>query len=113
MGRFRSIKASNITRPTKTRDQVKVFKNAADTEPPKMMIPAGETLLANEELSQISASDDDYLVTDSDTQFPYHRFDVTIDGCSVDETDIVELSWEGHSLEGRKVSMYAWSPGEE
>ena len=62
----------------------------------------------NEEISKITSSDDEYLVTDSETQFPYHRFDVTIDS-SVDETDIVELSWEGHSLEGRKVSMYAWS----
>ena len=89
-------------------DQMKVFKNAADTEPPKESIPAGETALVSEEISKITTSDDDYLVTDSETQFPYHRFDVTIDS-SVDETDIVELSWEGHSLEGRKVSMYAWS----
>ena len=89
-------------------DQVKVFKNAADTEPPKTMIPAGETALVQEEISKVAASDNEYLVTDSETQFPYHRFDVTIDS-SVDETDVVELSWEGHSLEGRKVSMYAWS----
>ncbi|MCQ6274753.1 lamin tail domain-containing protein [Bacillus sp. V3B] len=90
-------------------DQVKVFKNAVDTEPPEEMIPAGETaVLVHEEISKIASSDDEYLVTDSNTQFPYHRFDVTIDS-SVDESDIVELSWEGHSLEGRKVSMYAWS----
>lgn len=89
-------------------DQVKVYKNAADIEPPNEMVPAGENALVEEEISKITASDDDYLVTDSETQFPYHRFDVTIDD-SVDESDTVELVWEGRSLEGRKVSMYAWS----
>ena len=43
----------------------------------------------------------EYLITDSETQFPYHRFDVTIDS-SVDESDIVELSWEGNSLRRQK-----------
>lgn len=65
-------------------------------------------VLVHEEIFKIASSDDEYLVTDSNTQFPYHRFDVMIDS-SVDESDIVELSWEGHSLAGRKVSMYAWS----
>ena len=72
------------------------------------MAPAGETALTNEELSKITEKDGQYLTTDSDTQFPYHRFDVTIDS-SVDESDIVELAWDGNSLLGRKVSMYAWS----
>ena len=90
------------------KDSVKVFKNAADTEPPQEMAPAGETALTNEELTKITEKDGQYLTTDSDTQFPYHRFDVTIDS-SVDESDIVELAWDGNSLPGRKVSMYAWS----
>ena len=63
---------------------MKVFKNAADTEPPKESIPAGETALVSEEIAKITTSDDEYLVTDSDTQFPYHRFDVTVDS-TVDE----------------------------
>ena len=90
------------------KDSVKVFKNAADTEPPQEMAPAGETALTDEELSKITEKDGQYLTTDSDTQFPYHRFDVTVDS-SVDESDIVELAWDGNSLLGRKVSMYAWS----
>nr|WP_295974432.1 metallophosphoesterase [uncultured Bacillus sp.] len=94
-------------KPSDTK-MMKVYKHAADTEPPKMMVQPGEMDVLAEEIRKISASDNDYLVTDSDSQFPYHRFDVTIDS-SVDETDIVELSWEGHSLPGRKVSMYAWS----
>lgn len=87
---------------------MKVYKNAADTEPPKQPVQPGEMDVLDEEIKKISASDDDYLVTDSDTQFPYHRFDITVDS-SVDESDRVELLWEGNSLPGRKVSMYAWS----
>ena len=33
---------------------VKVFKNAADTEPPQEMAPAGETALVNEEIAKIT-----------------------------------------------------------
>ena len=91
-------------------DRMKVYKNAADTEPPKMPVVPGEMDVLNAEIDKISESDDDYLVTDSDTQFPYHRFDVTIDS-TIDENDTVELSWEGHSLPGRKVSLYAWNHG--
>lgn len=94
-------------RPSDTAS-MKVYKNAADTEPPKMPALPGEMDVFDEEIRKISFSDDDYLITDSDTQFPYHRFDVTIDA-AVDEKDTVELLWEGHSLPGRKVSMYAWS----
>ncbi|WP_084552346.1 lamin tail domain-containing protein [Bacillus cihuensis] len=90
------------------KDYVKAFKHAADVEPPQMAVPEGETSFTDEDISKVTASDDEYLMTDSTTQFPYHRFDVTLDR-SVDEDDVVELSWEGHSLIGRKVTMYAWN----
>ncbi|MCU9612618.1 lamin tail domain-containing protein [Caldibacillus lycopersici] len=89
-------------------DHISGYKNASDTEPPQTMVPEGEQAFNDEDLSLVSDMDGNYLVTDSDTQFPYHRFDVTIDR-SVDENDIVELVWNGNSLEGRKVSMYAWN----
>lgn len=87
---------------------VKGFKNAGDFEPPKEMIPEGETAFTNEDNSLVSKADGKYLVSDSDTQFPYHRFDVTVDA-SLDDKDRIELLWKGNSLEGRKVSMYAWN----
>ena len=87
---------------------VKVYKNANDVEPPQTMVPEGEEALTAEDISLISEKDGSYLTTDSSTQFPYHRFDVQVDP-SIDENDIVELSWSGHSFEGRKVSMYAWN----
>ncbi|WP_141433214.1 lamin tail domain-containing protein [Bacillus sp. 03113] len=92
---------------SKTND-VKAFKNAADVEPPNTMVPEGEQPFNTEDISLVSKEDQQYLVTDSNTKFPYHRFDVTVDS-TVDETDLVELIWKGKSLEGRKVSMYAWN----
>lgn len=89
-------------------DSVKAYKNATDTEPPQEMTPEGEEAFSVENNSLTSKLDGNYLTTDSDTQFPYHRFDVTLDS-SVTAEDTVELVWNGNSLEGRKVSMYAWS----
>ncbi|MEH7381266.1 lamin tail domain-containing protein [Bacillus sp. JJ1533] len=91
---------------------VKGFKNAGDFEPPQEMIPEGETAFTSEDNSLVSKADGKYLVSDSDTQFPYHRFEVTVDA-SLDDKDRVELLWKGNSLEGRKVSMYAWNHSTE
>jgi len=89
-------------------ESVKAYKNATDTEPPQTMNPEGEEALTQEDRTLVSEKDGEYLITDSSDQFPYHRFDVELDS-SVSETDTVELSWSGQSLEGRKVSMYAWN----
>lgn len=89
-------------------NSVKSYQNKADIEPPQSKAPAGEQPLIENDLSLVSAKDGKYLTTDSTTKFPYHRFDVTLDP-SVDENDTVELEWKGKSLDGRKVTMYAWS----
>lgn len=89
-------------------ESVSGFKHASDTEPPQTMVPEGEQSFSTEDISLVSELDGQYLTTDSKTQFPYHRFEVELDP-SVDESDIVELAWQGHSLEGRKVSLYAWN----
>ncbi|AZB44597.1 metallophosphoesterase [Bacillus sp. FJAT-42376] len=88
--------------------EVGAFKNTADIEPPATPVPAGETPMTEGERQLVSKADQQYVTTDSSTQFPYHRFDVKVDG-KVDATDRIELSWKGHSLEGRKVTMYAWN----
>ncbi|WP_227521946.1 lamin tail domain-containing protein [Bacillus solitudinis] len=89
-------------------ENVKAFKNSTDVEPPQTMVPEGEESFSADDIARVSEIDGDYLTTDSTTQFPYHRFDVTIDD-RVDEDDRIELVWSGKSLEGRKVSMYAWN----
>ncbi|MGG0855789.1 metallophosphoesterase [Metabacillus fastidiosus] len=89
-------------------EHIKAYKNANDIEPPQALELDGEEMFTSEDRSLVSRRDGKYLKTNSLTQFPYHRFDVTVDS-SVDADDIIELVWEGHSLEGRKVTMYAWS----
>ncbi|OCT16847.1 hypothetical protein A8709_00575 [Paenibacillus pectinilyticus] len=92
-----------------TQGQFTGYLNASDTEPPEQEKPAGETAFSKEDYAKISALDGNYLVNDSDEQFPYQRFEVSLDP-SIKSTDKVEINWKGKSLEGRKVSLYAWSP---
>lgn len=88
------------------------YKNAADTEPPKEMIPQGETALTKDEYAQIRAVDGKYLVNDAVDKFPYQRYEVELDP-SVKKTDPVDIEWRGHSIAGRKVSLYAWSQADQ
>ncbi|MDQ0873515.1 hypothetical protein QFZ77_002174 [Paenibacillus sp. V4I3] len=84
------------------------YKHAADVEPPLTLTSPGETQLTTEEQTAAGASDDRYVTTDSTEQFPYQRFEVEV-GAETDAGDRLELSWEGHSLKGRKISLYAWN----
>lgn len=84
------------------------YKNASDTEPPKMMVPQGEQALTAQEYEDIRAVDGNYLVNDAVDQFPYQRYEIALDS-SIKPSDQVNIVWNGHSLEGRKVSLYAWS----
>lgn len=87
---------------------VQVYKNAVDTEPPSMYKPTGETALTDEEVSKLVSLDGEALVQDSSTQFPYVRFQVQLDE-GITEDHAVQIRWEGHSLPGRQVTMYAWN----
>lgn len=89
-----------------TDEQMLVFENSSDTEPPKMMIPAGEIAVSTKE--KLAKVDGDYIETSSIDQFPYHRFEVELDD-QVSDTDEIVLNWEGKSHIGRKVSMYVWN----
>lgn len=85
------------------------YRNAVDTEPPRQEKPDGETAFSQEDYTKISALDGQYLVDDSDEKFPYQRFEISLDD-AIKSTDKVEINWKGKSLEGRKVTLYAWSP---
>ncbi|MDQ0297890.1 hypothetical protein J2S78_000298 [Salibacterium salarium] len=89
-------------------DRVKSYHHTSETEPPQQSAPKDEEPFSDESISKIKEKDNEYMVTDSTTEFPYHRFEVTVDE-SIDQNDTVELVWNGNSLEGRKVTMYAWS----
>ncbi|WP_199624191.1 lamin tail domain-containing protein [Paenibacillus alkalitolerans] len=92
-----------------TLDAFAGFENAVDREPPLTMIPEGETAFDEEAYRKIGAADGGYLVTDAVSEFPYQRYQVKLDS-SVKPSDPVEIVWKGNSLEGRKVTMYAWKP---
>ncbi|MFD2707005.1 lamin tail domain-containing protein [Salibacterium lacus] len=87
---------------------VKSFHHASETEPPQEAAPKNEESFSDENIAQTMEKDNKYMVTDSTTEFPYHRFEVTVDE-SIDTNDTVEVVWNGNSLEGRKVTMYAWN----
>ncbi|MFC6040264.1 S-layer homology domain-containing protein [Paenisporosarcina macmurdoensis] len=85
---------------------VSIFENSADREPPKELIPAGETVVTAKD--KMAKADGEYVETSSLEKFPYHRFEVAV-GEEIDQDDEIVLSWEGKSLIGRKVSMYVWN----
>ncbi|MUK90344.1 metallophosphoesterase [Ornithinibacillus sp. L9] len=89
-------------------ESVTAYQGTSPVEPPNTKELEDESLLEEQEIALVDEKDGEYLVTDATKAFPYHRFDVTLDD-SVTEDDIVELVWEGNSLEGRKVTMYAWN----
>ncbi|SDD64912.1 LPXTG-motif cell wall anchor domain-containing protein [Terribacillus halophilus] len=92
--------------------EIKAYKNAADYEPPSDYAPEGEEAFSSEDIDKVADVDDKYLINDSETQFPYHRFEVPVSK-DVDDKNVVEVNWSGNSLPGRKVSMYAWNHQEE
>ncbi|MFD2629633.1 lamin tail domain-containing protein [Oceanobacillus kapialis] len=85
-----------------------ISENAVDSEPPSGYLPEGEARLTDEQREALEEIDGNELSTESDLQFPYHRFDVTVDE-NVDANDEIEVVWDGSSLPGRKVTMYAWN----
>jgi hypothetical protein len=90
------------------KENLSFYQNNVDREPPKEMIPHGETALTDEELKKLEKADSQYVTTKSTAQFPYQRFQVKLDK-EIDANDEIELNWEGKSLLGRKVTMYAWN----
>ncbi|SDE20212.1 Fibronectin type III domain-containing protein [Paenibacillus sp. UNCCL117] len=91
--------------------QLQLFKHATAWEPPSTARPSGETSLTEEERTAVKASDDLYVTVDSTEKFPYIRMELKLDE-AVAEGDLVEVLWEGNSLPGRKVTMYAWNHGQ-
>jgi predicted phosphodiesterase len=84
------------------------YRGASDTEPPKREVPGGEKAFTADDYEAIESEDGKYLIDDATEQFPYQRFEITLDA-SVKDSDLVDIRWKGKSLEGRKVSLYAWS----
>src|SRR5699024_5066981 len=93
-------------------DNVKVSAYASETEPPQSYKTDGEIELTEEEIAKIEKFDGESVELESVTKFPYHRFDVEVDE-KVTADDEIEVVWNGSSLPGRKVTMYAWNYEQE
>jgi hypothetical protein len=89
-------------------DNITITQNASDVEPPKAIKLQGEKSLTSTELSGLEKLDGKYTTTSSMEQFPYQRFEVKLDP-AVKDSDEIKLKWNGKSLPGRKVTMYAWN----
>ncbi|QKY68669.1 lamin tail domain-containing protein [Lentibacillus sp. CBA3610] len=89
-------------------ENLSISQNNVGTEPPQTMDPYGEQTLSAEERNQLLQVDGEKFTTESNTEFPYHRFDITVDE-NVGPEDEIEVVWDGSSIEGRKVTMYAWN----
>ena len=96
------------SRQTSANGQVKAYSHIADEEPPKSLTAEREEPAKKAELKRAAKVDKKYWVTDADSGFPYQRYQV-----KVNEPDSaikeVELEWVGHSLKGRRITMYAWN----
>ncbi|MGG3641291.1 lamin tail domain-containing protein [Bacillus gobiensis] len=91
---------------------IKGFTNIADREPPLTVAPSGETAIEKNDQAKIAFEDGKYLVNDSPSGFPYHRFEISVDE-QLNNGSTVELYWKGKTLPNRKVTLYAWDYQEE
>ncbi|TDQ38294.1 S-layer homology domain-containing protein [Aureibacillus halotolerans] len=93
-------------------DTIQFSKGATATEPPTTMTPSEQEAMSSDDIALLSEVDGKMLVSDTTGTFPYHRFDITLEK-PLAQTDTVEAVWDGATLKGRKVTMYAWNPSTE
>ncbi|NOU69827.1 DUF2341 domain-containing protein [Paenibacillus sp. LMG 31461] len=79
------------------------FTNSMD--PPKTDAITVEQPLPDNALKSIQASDSSYYSTQSLKNYPYQRFDMTVEG-DLSQIDELEVTWQGHSKQ--QVMIYAW-----
>jgi hypothetical protein len=96
----------------KNRNNKQAFFNASETEPPTTLQPEGENPFNEEAYNNIAAPDGKYFNTNSKEKFPYQRFDLKIEEDLTNQKS-VEVTWKGHSLPERVVTMYAWNYKDE
>ena len=87
---------------------LKAYSYIADEEPPEGLMTEREAPAGKSQLKQVAEADKKYWVTNADSGFPYQRYQVSVaePNSAIKE---VELEWVGHSLPGRRVTMYAWN----
>ncbi|WP_409291243.1 lamin tail domain-containing protein [Peribacillus sp. SCS-37] len=87
---------------------IKGFTCIADREPPPALEQEGEKDIGQSPAGRLAKSDGTYLVTETQSGFPYQRFEVPIKE-KAKQVRKIEIEWRGHSYAGRRVTMYAWN----
>ncbi|UQZ82466.1 Endo-1,4-beta-xylanase A precursor [Paenibacillus konkukensis] len=82
------------------------YERTDSMDPPGSATITSETALPADALDRIKASDGSYYSSKSLSNYPYQRFDLTINN-DLSGINELEVSWEGHSKE--KVMLYAWN----
>ncbi|OPH46681.1 hypothetical protein BC351_14440 [Paenibacillus ferrarius] len=82
------------------------YERTDSMDPPSSASITSETALPVEAYDRIKASDGNYYSSKSLSNYPYQRFDLTMNSDLSNVKDL-EVSWEGHSKE--KVMLYAWN----
>ena len=83
------------------------YTHHADREPPLTLESEGEEMINEADQAKIASEDGEYLVSDSTSGFPYHRFEVEVDE-EIKDDSVVELYWKGKTLPNRIVTLYGW-----
>ncbi|OPH59924.1 hypothetical protein BC351_18530 [Paenibacillus ferrarius] len=83
----------------------KAYELANTMSPPANDAITSEQLLPAGALESLKASDGSYYSTRSLKNYPYQRFDMTVQG-DLSQIDELEVTWEGHSKQ--QVMIYAW-----
>ena len=93
------------------RDAFKAYSNNVTMEPPPYVEYPGETAFTDADYDKIAKVDGQYMDSQS-YDLPYQRFSVTVDG-NIPRNESVYVRWYGKSLDGCKVTLYAWNILEE
>ncbi|MGE6630176.1 metallophosphoesterase [Bacillus sp. NPDC077027] len=99
-------------RYTSMSHSMRIFQNATETEPPIGLVQKGDIAFSDNERKRIAFEDGKNVETKNQERFPYHHFQMEVER-DIGEKDVVEAVWKGSSLEGRKVTMYAWNHQKE
>ena len=78
------------------------YNNTVEEFPPGVFTPAGETEI---NYTKISTSDDDHA-TDISSDYPYHKFNISIEETGV---NYVDVWWEGYTSSTGNASLYVWN----
>ncbi|MDQ0233485.1 metallophosphoesterase [Metabacillus malikii] len=93
---------------TSQSNRLKVSEQITEREPPKRYHPKGEREFSKEKYFSLLQKNSTANELRSLTKHPYHRFDIPIHK-QIYGTDRITFTWQGNSLPGRQVTMYAWN----